>query len=337
MQPSDILQVRHSLIAADALIDVVGAAYDLGAPITCRLLSASGNDQYLLTSATTTSVLRVYHHDHYWLTSAAHYQFELDWLTHLHQQHAPVSYPLPQRNGALLGALQAPEGIRYYALFSFAAGSVRYPLTTAQCQILGTALARIHQASNRFTTAHPRHHFDLAFLLDDAIERIRSCLAQSDDAIAVIETAADHVRAQVADLIPTVDTYGVISGDFHGFNNHFTATNDVTLFDFEVCGYGWRAYDLATFLWNARSDALPTELWEAVVRGYQTIRPLTPAEHAAMPAFIYARQIWLMGVHTRARERFGDAWLSDFYWASKLQTLKLWLAEDRVQGSHLCG
>ena len=101
-----------------------------------------------------------------------------------------------------------------------------------------------------------------------------------------------------------------------------------------MCGYGWRAYDLATFLWNARSNALPSEHWEAVVQGYQTIRPLTPAEHAAIPAFIYARQIWLMGVHTRARERFGDAWLSDFYWASKLQTLKQWLAEDQAQGSH---
>ncbi len=64
MQPSDLLRVRHSLIAADALIDVVEAAYDLGAPITCRLLSASGNDQYLITSATTTAILRVYHHDH---------------------------------------------------------------------------------------------------------------------------------------------------------------------------------------------------------------------------------------------------------------------------------
>jgi hypothetical protein len=58
MQPSDIVRVRHSLIAADALIDVVGAAYDLGAPITCRLLSASGNDQYLITSATTAAMLR---------------------------------------------------------------------------------------------------------------------------------------------------------------------------------------------------------------------------------------------------------------------------------------
>jgi hypothetical protein len=64
------------------------------------------------------------------------------------------------------------------------------------------------------------------------------------------------------------------------------------------------------------------------------VRPLTSAEDAAISAFIYARQIWLMGVHTRVCERFVDAWLSDFYSASKLQTLKLWLAEDQAQDSH---
>ena len=45
MQPSDFLRVHHSLIAADALIDVVREAYDLGSLMTCRLLSASGNEQ----------------------------------------------------------------------------------------------------------------------------------------------------------------------------------------------------------------------------------------------------------------------------------------------------
>ena len=29
--------------------------------------------------------------------------------------------------------------------------------------------------------------------------------------------------------------------------------------------------------------------------------------------------------------QIGDAWLSDFYWASKLQTLKLRHAEDQAQ------
>lgn len=174
MQPTDLLRVHHSLIAADALVNVVANAYDLGPAVACRLLSTGSNDHYLITSSTTVAVLRVYHHDHPWLASPAHYQFELDWLDDLHQHHAPVSYPLPQRDGTLLGALLAPEGMRYYALFSFAPGRVRYPLT-------------------------------------------------------------------------------------------------------------------------------------------------------------YARHIWLMGAHTQARERFGDAWLSDYFWASRIQTLKLWLNADQGQ------
>ena len=192
MQPNQQLRVHHSVLAADSLIDVVGDAYDLEAPITCRLFSANSNDHYLITSSTTKAMLRIYHHDHYWLTSAAHYHFELDWLDYLHQHDLPVSYPLPQRNGTLLGALMAPEGIRYYTLFSFAPGTVRYPLTVAQCHLLGKSLAQIHRASNSFITSHPRHHFDLAFLLDDAIEQIRPFLHNRPDLDTnVIETAAD--------------------------------------------------------------------------------------------------------------------------------------------------
>src|SRR6266487_5890544 len=111
MQPNQSLQVHHSLIAADALIDIVERAYDLEPPITCRLFSSNSNDHYLITSSTAKAMLRIYHHDHYWLPTVQHYHFELDWLAYLHQQHLPVSYPLPQRNGARLGALLAPEGI----------------------------------------------------------------------------------------------------------------------------------------------------------------------------------------------------------------------------------
>jgi Ser/Thr protein kinase RdoA (MazF antagonist) len=329
MQPNQPLRVRHSVIAADALIDLVENAYDLEPPITCRLFSSNSNDHYLITGSTSKAMLRIYHHDHYWLSSEAHYHFELDWLDYLRQHQLPVSYPLPQRNGAYLGALVAPEGIRYYTVFSFAPGTVRYPLTLAQCHLLGMRLAQIHQASNSFMTSHPRHHFDLAFLIDDAVAQIRPFLHDHAD-LAILEIAADRVRTQVATIIRTDDTYGVIGGDFHGYNNHFTDNDDLTFFDFELCGYGWRAYDLAVFLWNARSNNLSGDLWEAVVQGYQTIRPLTPAEHAAIPALIYARHIWLMGAHTTARERFGDAWLSDFFWMSKLQMLKQWLAEDHA-------
>jgi hypothetical protein len=44
----------------------------------------------------------------------------------------------------------------------------------------------------------------------------------------------------------------------------------------------------------------------------------------------YARHIWLMGAHTRVRERFGDAWLSDDYWVSRIQALRMWLNADLV-------
>ncbi|WP_429842749.1 hypothetical protein [Brevibacillus sp. FIR094] len=37
-------------------------------------------------------------------------------------------------------------------------------------------------------------------------------------------------------------------GDLQGnFNTNFCDDNTYTHFDFDLCGYGWRAYDLAAF------------------------------------------------------------------------------------------
>jgi hypothetical protein len=58
MQPYQHLRVRHSLIAADSLIDVIRDAYDLEPPITCRLLSNNANDHYLVTTSTAIAILR---------------------------------------------------------------------------------------------------------------------------------------------------------------------------------------------------------------------------------------------------------------------------------------
>ena len=53
MQPSQPLRVHHSLIAAEALIDILTSAYELEPPIACRLVSSNSNDHYLVADAAT--------------------------------------------------------------------------------------------------------------------------------------------------------------------------------------------------------------------------------------------------------------------------------------------
>ena len=43
------------------------------------------------------------------------------------------------------------------------------------------------------------------------------------------------------------------------------------------------------------------QLLDAFLSGYQSVRPLVPAEIGLLPAFVLLRQVWLLGVAARNR------------------------------------
>lgn len=114
--------------------------------------------------------------------------------------------------------------------------------------------------------------------------------------------------------------------------------NAPAILDWDGTGYGWRAYDLAVLLWSTALQGLGTALWDAYIAGYQEPqepygypegRPLTEAELAAVPHFVAARHIWVMGVEmghvldgTWGVGRIDDRWLD-----CHLSTLSRWARE----------
>ena len=52
-------------------------------------------------------------------------------------------------------------------------------------------------------------------------------------------------------------------------NVHFTEDNQITLFDFDQCGYGWRVFDIAKFLQVSLSAGIKREIRDAFLAGYQ--------------------------------------------------------------------
>src|SRR5690606_25087647 len=183
----------------------------------------------------------------------------------------PVSAPCQRRDGSYLGRLRAPEGLRYWAIFDHVEGEC--VMDEVQSGLFGRAVAQIHLASNSFTSSHKRFTADLDWIVGDSIARLQGFLGQQHPAL-VEETAriAAGARAQIAALDFDDDAFGVIGGDFHGSNQHFTKDNRLGLFDFDLCSYGWRAYDIAVFRWSRGRSA---ELWQGFLRGYESLRPLS--------------------------------------------------------------
>lgn len=286
------VEIVKSLVDSSTIGEVVETFYFIPSPVRASILSVGVNDIYLIQSDHEKYVLRLSRTQKCFEMTTEEFLFELEWLEFLHHQNVAVSYPIRRTDGALYSVIHAPEGPRYATLFSFAEGSDQ--LSAEQAYLLGQGLAQLHLASDAFTTTLPRMHLDAKELISDSIERIRHFLENTfeEECRALEETGRDIVK-QITTLDLSGDSYGVISGDFHGYNQHFTDLNQLTMFDFEFCAYGYRIYDLATFRWSRGAD--DPVIWHAFLQGYQTVRPLNEAELQSIDLFVKARQIWWMG------------------------------------------
>ena len=56
---------------------------------------------------------------------------------------------------------------------------------------------------------------------------------------------ADDLRDSMSRAPLGVGTYGLIHCDLGWHNIHYDPDSGMKLFDFDLCGYGWRAFDLA--------------------------------------------------------------------------------------------
>ena len=107
--------VTHSIPSAQALLNHIQRDYDIGPLTACRYWQIGLNDTYMVIGAERRYVLRIYRAGR---RTSSDIEYELDALTQLSRMDVPVSTPLQRNDGARLTALEAPEGRRYYVLFT---------------------------------------------------------------------------------------------------------------------------------------------------------------------------------------------------------------------------
>lgn len=278
----------YSTLAGEQLARLLAAEYSLTDPQVV-LLRRAFNDNYRVTAGEERYILRVYLHDKYYISGPDDLRFELDLLDHLAAEGVGVATAVPRTGGDKLGTIQAPEGVRYYALFRYAPGAAVDRPTEAQTRALGEALARLHLAADRFQSGHPRHSLDLKALLDASMERLAPYLAGRPAEFEFLHATAGRIRRRLTNLELSQGGWGIIHGDPHAGNSHFVGDRPV-LFDFDTCGYGFRGYDVSIFMAEREYEHRP-----AFLEAYQSVRPLSAAEVAAMATFTRARVIWNAG------------------------------------------
>lgn len=321
-----MIGVTDSNIRADALVVAVLGHYGIGDVTRCRLHTRGLNDTYdVATGDGAGYFLRVYQAGRGYDEIMA----EVDILGHLVAAKVPVCGPVARRDGSVLTALECAEGRRWAGLFTAAPGKEIHgkAYTPDLARQYGAVAAAIHGASDKLTANPARPALDLAALLDQPAARIGAALADRPADAAYLAELSEGLRGEIEGL--AAPELGFCHGDLHG-GNACEVDGVFTVFDFDCCGWGYRAYDACTFPWafavGGQEVARIQAMGQAFMAGYLERRPLSEADIAAIPAFVAVRQIWLVGMHLARGDRFGWGWMNDGYFDHQLKVLRDWQA-----------
>ncbi len=200
-------------------------------------LGNSANAMFEVSIADRPVILRV---SPYSEEKEAHVAFELAWMEHLSNAMSHIAYPVPSLNGLLY------EIVDGYILcvFEKAAGRSVDPMNTLEWnenlfRNMGEVMGELHRNTQKYVAQNgvsTRFDWQHNFLFWPEHNRF------SDPDV---EPAWDAVLAEMSQLPRTTDVYGIIHNDIHHLNFH-VMNDDITLFDFDDCEYGWYAHDIAS-------------------------------------------------------------------------------------------
>lgn len=207
--------------------------------------------------------------------------FFLGLMRWLAERGFPCATPIADRAGQLLKTVRGKP----CAIVSFLTGlSVRRP-TAAHCREAGRSLAWLHEAGQGFALSRGNdlgqsHWFDIYSNLKEDADRLKPGLA------ATIGRDLEMLSRKWPGGLPQ----GVIHADYFPDNVFFQDSNFVAAFDFYFACNDALAYDIAVALnaWCFEPDgSFNITSARALLAGYESRRPLTPAERSALPTLAH--------------------------------------------------
>lgn len=161
--------------------------------------------------------------------------------------------------------------------------------TLDQLGTVGRAMALLHENSSNFTLTDGAELLtfkDFFWGTQDYLFSSKSTLIPKDRQL--IEQARDLIMMYTAELYATSAVH-IIHADLHGWNLMWHE-DQLSIFDFDDCGYGVEAQDIAVALYYLDTS----EQDSALLDGYKSIRPLPVFSENAMKALLLQRRLLLL-------------------------------------------
>ena len=135
---------------------------------------------------------------------------------------------------------------------------------------------------------------------------------------SLIQNKLHHALPQIS---KEQGKFGICIGDVNPTNFHIDE-EILTVFDFDQCGYGYRAFEIGKFISAIHTLKNTNEIANAFLSGYQKVRPLSQDELSAIPYFEVVSVIWVMSINANNADLIGHKWLEQPFWDRKITILK---------------
>lgn len=317
--------ILKSTIDPNYLAQCITEAYGWQS-VRCQLIKATMRDMYDIQTEGQRYVAGLYR----WQPERERsIHAELEVIAHAHDAGIATARPLPTQTGERLLPLQLAEGVRFLVLFEWVDGT-NFPRTPQPEQIMayGAAIGQLHTALNQLTAPLARPIWTETSLLDEPLAQLRQTLHFPTALLDELDASATLLRHKLAALPKSSPSFGLIHGDVIPSNALYTSQERLYLIDFDLCGYGWRMLDVATFLNEVAFWGMGDTGTSTFLAGYETQRPLPNDEKATLPLFGALRNIWTLGNAAAHINLWGrHLYFSERLIAAEMQRLRQYLRD----------
>jgi Ser/Thr protein kinase RdoA (MazF antagonist) len=321
--------VTESTLSSHHLGQFFKEKYSLGPETQCRLFKTGMNHSYLVNEGANKFIFRVYTLG--WRSKTAISE-ELRLLSHLKENHISVAYPLSDSHGDYIMQFEAPEGLRYGVLFSYAEGEKISKFSAMASYNVGVAMARMHELTEGFFL--DRVTYDSQVLLINSSKQTRDFFTKQTEETLFVQQLSDYLVGEYEKINWNSVRKGSVHLDIWFDNLHISRQEKITIFDFDFCGNGWLCIDIAYFLFQlyntnqGENECEPKE--RSFMEGYESVIKLTEEEKRIIPITGLGIFLFYLGKQCQTYDTWSNVFLNDDHLKRFLGQLKRWIAYNKV-------
>lgn len=323
ISPMTVFPIIASTVSPTELGQFICEKYQLNEGSDCTLFRTGVNHTYFMFNSNKKYIVRVYCHN--WRTKAE-IQEELELLLLLKNHNLSVSFPIADKEGNLIQEINAPEGLRYVVLFTYAEGEKMRFMKNETCFEIGSMMAKMHNITA--DKKLERINYNSHVLLKKAYDYINLFFSEDLSEMKYIQQISSKISEKFENCSLSENQKGIVHLDIWYDNLSVDKGNKITIFDFDNCGNGFLILDIGYFckqLFFIESDKNAYEMKvESFLKGYRKERSLSQEELRLIPEAGASIFVFYLGVQDQ-RFDWSNIFLTENYMKMFIGRIKNWM------------